>query len=426
MLHKAIYNSYYKQNIYRSIKLARLIEATITVKTLSIEQKKKIIDSYHSSNASSFISDQAIYPIKLVENKNLANHSNQAKQEGLFYYDSVDHNKLYDLFYNQPAFYKTISIYGGEGKWINFKYYRAFHNHLLNLTIIMLIVSLGLEILVLVVFYLYVQENKNFISPLKKIKQKIDHMHFKKIEEIPVPDKGSSIVQDAIKSMRELQERNHSMSKERDIIFANLSHQINTPLTKIKLLISQKASLNSEINSKVTANIQNISDLLSEMMNLAKFNYQEYKENKIELVSFIESIVSEYEDLGLNIQLLNNIKRIHILANTYLLNTAFTNLINNAIKYGKQAVISMNLIQEKVIINIDDYGEGLDNYDINKIFQPFFRAAKHSNISGHGLGLSMAKSIIEKHKGSIKCTPYNEYGGLRMQILLQRFDTEYN
>ena len=44
LLHKAIYNSYYKQNIYRSIKLARLIEATITVKTLSIEQKKKIID----------------------------------------------------------------------------------------------------------------------------------------------------------------------------------------------------------------------------------------------------------------------------------------------------------------------------------------------------------------------------------------------
>ncbi len=415
LLKESINYSYFQQNVLRSKKITYLIQAALAVKDLSVEQTKKIIDSYHSTHTSTFVSVDPKYSIR-VRNKN-GNIEAQIKQKNKKFYQTIDHKELQSLFNNQPVFHKTISISDGHGQWINFKYYRDFQNHLLNLDIIILVLSLFLEILAVIVFGLHIRANRKFSIPLRKLKRDIEHLQAANFKNIPLPRKGSNILQEAVSAINELQKKNSLLNKERDIIFASLSHEINTPLTRIKLRM-QKLSMSSIDKQKIIENIRQITEILDEMMNFAKFNYQEYKESKIELVSAIESVVSEIEDLGLPIQFHSTVDRINVLANYDLLNNAFNNLMSNAIKYGRKAIVSLQKVNEKVRVTIDDHGSGLSSAEINCLFQPFYRANKHKDIDGHGLGLCMAKSIIEKHGGTIECMPSDNYSGITVQIFL--------
>ena len=83
-----------------------------------------------------------------------------------------------------------------------------------------------------------------------------------------------------------------------------------------------------------------------------------------------------------------------------LLRIAFHNLVNNAVKYSEGRPVSVNIVDRRVTIR--DHGIGIPPEDLPHVFEPFFRASNTGSVMGHGVGLALAKAILEKHGARIK------------------------
>jgi signal transduction histidine kinase len=95
---------------------------------------------------------------------------------------------------------------------------------------------------------------------------------------------------------------------------------------------------------------------------------------------------------------------LYMFANPYLLKTAIQNLIENACKFSddKMATVSLICSKEELEIRIFDKGPGIEQKELQNIFQPFYRADNTSKIKGHGIGLSLSQRIISIHNGAIE------------------------
>tara|TARA_R110002094_G_scaffold210888_2_gene181271 strand:- start:22 stop:555 length:534 start_codon:yes stop_codon:yes gene_type:complete len=98
---------------------------------------------------------------------------------------------------------------------------------------------------------------------------------------------------------------------------------------------------------------------------------------------------------------------------------AFRNLIENAIRYGSQAHVSWETVGDDAVIWVDDRGVGIPDHQLDAVFEPYVRleTSRSLDTGGHGLGLSIARSIILEHGGSIRLINLPE-GGLRARIHL--------
>ena len=198
---------------------------------------------------------------------------------------------------------------------------------------------------------------------------------------------------------------------------ANVSHEIRTPLTSIigytQLLEASNQSLSEDhksINKKILSNSERLKDLFDNLLKLSVIESQsEIVKGYFSIVSLINQITSslkgKYLNKNIHINFIND--DIELYGDYKLLGQVFTNLFDNAIKYGNQDInISISSIQQnqhsKIIIN--DNGPGISEIDLKRIFERFYRVKGASTeiIEGTGLGLSIVKHIINKHNGNIE------------------------
>ena len=108
-----------------------------------------------------------------------------------------------------------------------------------------------------------------------------------------------------------------------------------------------------------------------------------------------------------------------IYGNEGLIKTAFQNLVENACKFSNNqpVAIRLEIVDEKVRVSVEDRGPGISDKEVEKIFQPFYRGDTTITTPGHGLGLSLAKLIIEQHGGSIRILN-NKKEGITVETIL--------
>jgi signal transduction histidine kinase len=101
------------------------------------------------------------------------------------------------------------------------------------------------------------------------------------------------------------------------------------------------------------------------------------------------------------------------------LQRAFTNLIDNAIKYGKIAEVRLFFVNSEAQVRIDDVGSGIPEGDMEKVFDPFYRVdlARMPQVGGTGLGMTVAPEIVRNHGGGIDLMNRKK-GGLSVLIRL--------
>lgn len=199
---------------------------------------------------------------------------------------------------------------------------------------------------------------------------------------------------------------------------ANVSHEIRTPLTSIKgygqLLQAYEEKVSDEIKPillKIDRNADRLQDLFDNLLKLSVIE-SKYELNMSEisvrtLFNLIEhNIKAKY--LGERITFIFKIEIETILGDEMLLEQLFTNLIDNAVKYARaeqEVIIAINTydLQNDYCIQISDNGPGMQQEELTRIFERFYRVQGVStkNIEGSGLGLSIAKHIVNKHQGDI-------------------------
>jgi len=139
---------------------------------------------------------------------------------------------------------------------------------------------------------------------------------------------------------------------------------------------------------------------------------------RVDLAALLSSIVDDLEAAGMDVAMAPA-PAVICECQPAALKRAITNLIDNAVKYGRTARAAIHAGEGRVEITIDDEGPGLPEAELTRVFQPFYRVEKSRSreTGGIGLGLAIALAIVEAHGGELKLANRAE-GGLRAAIAL--------
>ena len=199
---------------------------------------------------------------------------------------------------------------------------------------------------------------------------------------------------------------------QRSEMLSGISHDLRTPLTRMKL---QLAFIKDEnISKKLSADIDEMEKMLNEYLQFSKLGSVE-KTETFDISNLIESTVKKYNN-SIKIKLRD---RTYINARKNLIQRCLNNLIDNSIKYAKNINIQLEKINTNIILTIDDDGNGIPKNEYDNVFKPFYKIDKSRSEtkSSVGLGLSIASDIVKSHGGTISLGQ-SEEKGLRVEIIL--------
>ena len=200
---------------------------------------------------------------------------------------------------------------------------------------------------------------------------------------------------------------------QRTEMLSGISHDLRTPLTRMKLQI---AFINDkDLAKKLTTDIDEMEKMLNEYLQFTSSSYIE-KDEMFNLSELIEKIIEKYGNKNISQDL---ISRVYFNGRKNLINRCLNNIIDNALKYGGNVKIKLNKKNTNLFITIDDDGPGIPNKEYENVFKPFYKIDKGraDSKSSVGLGLSIASDIIRSHGGSITLDR-SKMNGLSVKIFL--------
>ncbi len=198
---------------------------------------------------------------------------------------------------------------------------------------------------------------------------------------------------------------------QRSEMLSGISHDLRTPLTRIKL---QLAFIKDEqISKKLSDDVQEMEKMLNEYLQFASAGSAE-KSEKFNLSDLIKNIIKKYENHNITSEINESIV-MHGRKN--LITRCINNLIENSIKYAKKVHIQLSKTNNNNIIIIDDNGPGIDEKEYDNVFKPFYKIDKSRGgaKSSVGLGLSIASDIVRSHGGNI-ILEKSPHEGLRVKV----------
>jgi len=200
---------------------------------------------------------------------------------------------------------------------------------------------------------------------------------------------------------------------QRSEMLSGISHDLRTPLTRIKLQLA--FIKDKEISKKLSDDVTEMEKMLNEYLQFSSTRSIEKTEN-FNLSELLITTVAKYENKEITTDIP---KTVYFDGRKNLIKRCFSNLIDNSIKYSKNIFISLEKSSKNILITIDDDGPGIPKNERENVFKPFYKIDKSrsDSKSSVGLGLSIASDIIRSHGGNIKLedSPSN---GLRTKIFL--------
>ena len=200
---------------------------------------------------------------------------------------------------------------------------------------------------------------------------------------------------------------------QRSEMLSGISHDLRTPLTRIKLQLA--FIKDKEISNKLSNDVSEMEKMLNEYLQFASSSSEE-KTETFDISELLESTVIRYKKKEITTVIP---ERVFLDGRKSLIRRCFNNLIDNSIKYSNNILISLKKSANSIIIIIDDDGPGIPKNERENVFKPFYKIDKSrsDSKSSVGLGLSIASDIIRSHGGniSLETSPAN---GLRTKIFL--------
>ncbi len=200
---------------------------------------------------------------------------------------------------------------------------------------------------------------------------------------------------------------------QRSEMLSGISHDLRTPLTRMKL---QTAFIkDKDLASKLTEDINEMEKMLNEYLQFTSSSYIE-KDELFDLSELLDKIIIKYNNQSIS---KNIIPRVYFNGRKNLIKRCINNLIDNSIKYGDKVKIELSKNNSNLFIKIEDNGPGIPEKEYENVFKPFYKMDKGraDSKSSVGLGLSIASDIIRSHGGNIKLEK-SSLNGLGVRIFL--------
>jgi signal transduction histidine kinase len=236
------------------------------------------------------------------------------------------------------------------------------------------------------------------------------------IERPPLPEQGALEIRQAAAAFNAMQTRIRHHIKQRAHMLAAITHDLQTPLTRMRLRFEHIED--PQLKDKLVNDLVAMQSLVREGLELVRSMETTEPMQRLDLDSLIASVCDDAVDAGQDVSA-NGTTGAALLARPMALRRCIGNLIDNAAKYGRRARVDVRREGDAALIRIRDDGPGIPEQELEKVFEPFYRveSSRSRHTGGTGLGLTIARNIVQQHGGSIALKNQRE-GGLEVSVRL--------
>jgi two-component system osmolarity sensor histidine kinase EnvZ len=200
---------------------------------------------------------------------------------------------------------------------------------------------------------------------------------------------------------------------QRSEMLSGISHDLRTPLTRLKLQIS--FIKDKELSKKMSSDVDEMEKMLNEYLQFTSSSYLE-KNETFDISELIKITINKYDNSNIS---KNLIPRVYMNGRKNLIQRSLNNIIDNSIKYASKVNLGLSKNNNSIIITIDDDGLGIPTNEYQNVFKPFYKLdrSRGDSRSSVGLGLSITSDIIKSHGGNIVLGK-SSLNGLSVKIFL--------
>jgi|ERR1700733_2537730 len=299
---------------------------------------------------------------------------------------------------SKPGDEDSIFLKIGDETALRFRIspYGGFHNIALAQTIC------ALAIITFIILFLSTYAVRWITSPLSSIASAARSFGRSEAEDEDLSSDGPREIAQAAIALNDMRKRVRMLVNERTQMLIAISHDLRTPLTRLRLRVERLRD--ETMRASMLEDISTVNDMLGETLDyMRKWNRCE-RVAPTDLPSLLQTICAQFSDMGRAVSY-HGPDRFAFACRAHALSRAVTNIVDNASKYGTIVEVSLRSRDESSVqIDVSDDGPGIPLPLIERVFEPFFKVDSARSLDGRtgfGLGLSIARDIVEKHGGAI-------------------------
>ena len=253
--------------------------------------------------------------------------------------------------------------------------------------------------------------------PLKTLAQAAEDLG-RDINRPRLDESGPLEVSRAAHAFNTMQERITGFIRERTRLFAAMSHDLKTPITRLRLRVELLDD--TGLRSKFAKDLQDMEALVMTTLDFMRGLDNGATAQPIDVGALLESLQQDAREVGGEVRI-EGVALTPFHGNPQALKRCVGNLIDNAVKYGKAATLLVEDAAHELRIRVRDQGPGIPPAELEQVFEPFHRleASRSRETGGTGLGLSIARNIARAHGGDIVLCNLAD-GGLEATLTLPR------
>lgn len=236
-------------------------------------------------------------------------------------------------------------------------------------------------------------------KPLKNFAEAATELG-KNIDRPPLPETGPVEVRQAARALNGMQARLSRYLHDRTRILAAMSHDLKTPITRMRL----RAELldDEPIKEKFKRDLSELESMVTGTLDFMRGIETSESIQPLDVNALLESMQSDAQESGQRVTITGNVSSPY-LCRPQAMKRCLSNLLDNAIKYGGAAHVQVIQLPSSLHIVVSDEGPGLPAEELERVFDPFYRleSSRNRDSGGTGLGLTIARSIAEQHGGTL-------------------------
>ena len=250
---------------------------------------------------------------------------------------------------------------------------------------------------------------------------------------------GPTELRNIVAAVNSYLEAERDQLAQRAMVLSGVSHDLGTPATRLRL----RAALieDEKLRGKLEADIDQMTGMIESVLTYTQSEINAEEPKQLSLTSLIDALVADYQDTGSPVSVrehepvivesagsvfmsrkgystLPDERRVLVTARPISLQRAITNLIDNALKYGRRAMVDLETDANTATIIVEDEGSDYSVADVERMMAPFERGENTMNTSGFGLGLTIVSTVANQHGGSLRFEAGAK--GLRARLTIQR------
>ena len=303
------------------------------------------------------------------------------------------------------------SVQLADGSWVTFGSDAFVHASSSEHDVLGSLTAMAVGILIVSVLLV-----RSITAPLRALAAAADRIGTD-ISTYAAAETGPREIRHVANAFNAMQARIRRLVDDRTQTLAAVSHDLKTPITRLRLRAEFVAD--RDLRRMIDGDLDEMERMIDSTLAFLRGASGE-ESRTIDVASVLRTICDEAADAGHDVVLLGN-ERAALVCKPLAVKRAFSNLVDNAIKYGNRARVSLADGRRELVVTIEDEGPGIPECEQERVFDPFYRieGSRSRETGGTGLGLTLARTVVRSHGGEI--TLHNrEPGGLRVLVSLPK------